>query len=183
MRYLRFIVAPVALSLVFAYLLPSAGVTLAAGAMGMVSAVVLGIAYCAFFAGYRHVEHWFVSRFATDQVQAHNICQISVLVAMGLVAGSLFGVQWLLPQYLQLAGWAPAVLSGFWLGVVGLSLTPSPALVRSFRQPSTGEDTSTKSEPAPEPAPAPPEDKGPSAESGPSTETPPGPSAEGDQLA
>lgn len=172
MRYLRFLVAPVVLSLVFAYLLPSAGITLASGVTGLLTAAGLGVAYCTFFAVYRLAEHWFISRFTTDRVQAYSVAQLSVLLAMGLVALSLFGLQWLMPQFIQVAGWAPAALAGFWLGVIGLSLTPSPALVRSFRQ------SEQPAEPAqPEPLPPPPEDKtsGPNGSSSPSAESPEGP--------
>ncbi len=162
MRYLRFIVTPAVLSLVFAYLLPSAGITLAAGATGLLAAVALGVTYCALFSGYRHVEHWFVGRFAKDHVQAYSLCQLSAIFAMVLAGVALFGIEWLFPLYLQIAGWAPAALAGFWLAVIGLSLTPSPALVRSFRQSDAGADKAPK-QPEPQPAPPSSEQSGPAA--------------------
>lgn len=134
MRYLRFIVAPTVLSLVFAYFMPLCGVTLPAGVAGLLAAVGLGVSFSLLFAGWRYVEHWLVNRFATDQVSAHNISQLAVLSAMALTGAALLGVQWLLPAYFQVAALSNAVLGGFWLSVVGLSLSPAPALVRSFRR-------------------------------------------------
>jgi hypothetical protein len=64
MRYLRFILTPAVMSLVFAYFMPLCGVTLPAGAVGALTAVGLGVAYTLVFAGFRYLEHWLVKKFA-----------------------------------------------------------------------------------------------------------------------
>jgi hypothetical protein len=84
-----------------------------------------------------------------DQVQAYNVCQLAVIGAVVLTGASLLGVQWLLPDYFQVAQLSNAVLGGFWLAVVGLSLSPPPAVTRSYRK------VEAQPEPQPEPVPAP----------------------------
>lgn len=163
MRYLRFILTPTVLSLVFAYFMPLCGVTLPAGVAGLLAAVGLGISFSLVFTGYRYVEHWLVNRFAKDQVSAYNISQLAVIGSMALTGAALLGLQWLLPAYFQLAQLSSAVLGGFWLSVVGLSLSPAPALVRSFRQPGV------KPQPTPEPTPEP---SAPTVENPPASEGP-----------
>lgn len=149
MRYLRFILTPAVMSLVFAYFMPLCGVTLPAGAVGALTAVGLGVAYTLVFAGFRYLEQWLVKKFAKDQVQAYNVCQLAVIGAVVLTGASLLGVQWLLPDYFQVAQLSNAVLGGFWLAVVGLSLSPPPAVTRSYRKVEAQPEPQSESVPAP----------------------------------
>ena len=144
MRYLRFIVPPTVLSLVFAFMMPLCGMTLATGMTGMLASIALGCASTFWFAGCRHAEQWVVKTYAKDKVDAYNLSQLTVLICLALGCVLLGGISWLLPQYMHFAQWSGAVLGGFWLTVIGLALSPAPALILSYKQ------SGNRNEPKPE---------------------------------
>lgn len=133
MRYLRFLVPAAALALVFAYVMPSCGVTVATGFSGFLAAGALGAAFAGFYLLSRRVELWLVGRFAKNRLQANHVCQLAVLGTIAATGLLLSGVEWLLPTVLGVTGWSAAVLGGFWLSVIGLALTPTPAITAAFR--------------------------------------------------
>lgn len=133
MGKLRFLVSPVILSLVFAYFMPLSGMTLPVGFAGFVAAVALGVTFSLAFTGHRLLEHWAVRRFTRNAVEAYFACQFTALLGVVLTGLTLYGVNALLPQYVQIPNWSAAALGGFWLAVIGLNLAPSPALTASYR--------------------------------------------------